>query len=328
MTVYIVRRILQSVLVLLAMIALVFVGIYLIGDPAHLFVSPDADAGEIERMTRMLGLDRPLWEQFYVYLLNLVQGNLGRSFAYSEPALQLVLQRMPATLELVFVAMLMALSAGIPLGMYAGLNPETGLARFIMGSSIVGVSIPNFWQGLVLIFVMAVSLKLLPAGGRGEAVSFLGIRSSLWTLDGWRHVFLPALNLALFQWTLVIRLMRTNVREIALLDFVKFAWAKGLTRQRVVYVHILRNTLVVLITIVGLQLGSLIAYSVVTETIFAWPGMGKLIIDSINNLDRPVIVAYLLVVVTLFITINLIVDILYSIIDPRIRLREPAGASR
>ena len=285
-----------------------------------MLVSADADQEEFDRMVRMLGLDLPLWKQFLIFLGNLVQGDLGRSFAFSEPALKLVLQRMPATLELVLVAMTMALAAAIPLGMYTGLNPTTKTARVIMGTSIIGVSIPNFWQGLMLIFVLAVSLTLLPSGGRGEVDTVLGITSSLWTLDGWRHVLLPAVNLALFQCALVIRLMRANVREIVMLDYIKFARAKGLSRRRIVYLHIFKNTLVVLITVVGLQLGGLIAYSVVTETVFSWPGMGKLIIDSVYILDRPVIVAYLIVIVLLFITVNLIVDILYSVVDPRIRL--------
>ena len=323
MSIYIIRRALQSIAVMLVMATLVFIGVYMIGDPAQLLVSADADQADIDRMRRILGLDQPLWRQFLTFLANLSQGDLGWSFAYGEPALGLVFQRMPATLELVFVVM--ALTVGIPLGLYAGLHPERPMARLLMGTSIVGISIPSFWQALVLIFVLAVSLQVLPAGGRAEAVTVLGISSSLWTLDGWSHVFLPAFNLALSQCTLIIRLVRTNVCEIALLDYIRFAWAKGLPRRRIVYVHILRNTLVVLVTVIGLQLGSLIAYAVITETIFAWPGMGKLIIDSITRLDRPVTVAYLMVVVLMFITINLVVDILYTVIDPRIRLRGSGG---
>ncbi len=325
MSVYIIRRALQSIAVMLVMATLVFIGVYMIGDPAQLLVSADADQADIDRMRRILGLDQPLWRQFLTFLVNLSQGDLGWSFAYGEPALGLVFQRMPATLELVSVAMVMALSVGIPLGLYAGLHPERPMARLLMGTSIVGISIPSFWQALVLIFLLAVSLQVLPAGGRAESVTVFGITSSLWTLDGWSHVFLPALNLALSQCTLIIRLVRTNVCEIALLDYIRFAWAKGLPRRRIVYVHILRNTLVVLVTVIGLQLGSLIAYSVITETIFAWPGMGKLIIDSITRLDRPVTVAYLMVVVFIFIPINLLVDILYTVIDPRIRLRGSGG---
>lgn len=322
MTLYIIRRLLQSLMVVLAMTILVFVGVYMIGNPVDVLVGTEADQEDFERMVRILGLDKPLWQQFLFYLGNLVRGDLGNSFAYSEPALKLVIQRMPATFELVFVAMVMALTLAIPLGMYTGLRPDTRTSRFIMGTSIVGVSIPNFWQGLLLIFVLAVSLRWLPSGGRGDVATVLGVTSSLWTLDGWSHVVMPAVNLALFQCTLVIRLTRANVREIVLLDYIRFARAKGLASGRIVFVHILKNILVVLITVIGLQIGSLIAYSVVTETVFAWPGMGKLIIDSVYILDRPVIVAYLIVIVFIFVTINLIVDILYSVVDPRIRLGE------
>ena len=325
MTLYIVRRLLQSVLVILIMLVLVFIGVYVIGNPVDVMVSTEADQEEFERLVRLLGLDQPLWKQILVYISKLAQGDLGRSFAFSEPALKLGVQRMSATLELVFVAMTMALAAGIPLGMYTGLHPNTVPARFIMGTSIIGASIPNFWQGLMLIFVLAVSWGLLPSGGRGELDTVFGVTSSLWTLDGWRHVLLPAVNLGLFQCTLIIRLVRANVCEIALLDYIKFARAKGLAWRRIVFVDILKNTLVILITVIGLQLGGLIAYSVVTETVFAWPGMGKLIIDSVYILDRPVIVAYLIVIVMLFITINLIVDILYSVIDPRIRTGRSEG---
>ena len=320
MTVFIIRRLIQSALVVLIVISLVFIGIYLIGDPVDVLIDQDAEKVDYERMVAMLGLDRPLWEQFLVYVGNLLSGEMGRSFAYGEPALKLVLERMPATLELVFVAVLIALLVAIPLGMWAGLHPEKKSARTIMGISIIGVSIPNFWQGLLLILIFAVWLGWMPSGGRGEVATVLGITSSLWTVDGWSHLILPATNLALFNMTLVIRLLRANVREIVLLDYVKFAHAKGLTRKRIIFVHIFKNTLVVLITVLGLEIGSLIAYSVITETIFSWPGMGKLIIDSIYILDRPVIVAYLIVVVMLFIIINLLVDITYSIIDPRIRM--------
>ena len=310
----------QSALVVVTLVGLVFIGVYIIGNPVDVLIDQDAEKVDFERMVAMLGLDRPLWEQFAVYLGNLATGEMGRSFAYGEPALELVLERIPATLELVFVAMLISLVLAVPLGMWAGLHPRKVSSRSIMGVSIVGVSIPNFWQGLMLILIFAVLLDWLPSGGRGDVVTVLGVESSLWTLDGWGHLLMPATNLALFNMTLVIRLLRANVREIVLLDYVKFARAKGLAAKRIVFVHIFKNTLVVLITVLGLEIGSLIAYSVVTETVFAWPGMGKLIIDSIYILDRPVIVAYLIVVVMMFITINLLVDITYSIIDPRIRL--------
>ena len=317
----------QSALVVLTMIALVFIGIYVIGNPVDVLIDQDAEKVDFERMIAMLGLDRPLWEQFAIYLGNLLRGEMGRSFAYGEPALNLVVERIPATLELVFVAMLISLTLAIPIGMWAGLYPKRSSSRAVMGISIIGVSIPNFWQGLMLILIFAVMLDWLPSGGRGDVATVMGITSSLWTTDGWSHLLLPATNLALFNMALIIRLLRANVREIVLLDYIKYAHAKGLFRSRVIFVHIFKNTLVVLVTVLGLEIGSLIAYSVITETIFSWPGMGKLIIDSIYILDRPVIVAYLIVVVMMFIIINLLVDITYSIIDPRIRLgaRETTG---
>ncbi|MBT6274194.1 MAG: ABC transporter permease [Chromatiales bacterium] len=328
MTEFIIRRLLQSSLVVLVMISLVFVGVYVIGNPVDVLIDQDAEKVDFERMVAMLGLDRPLWEQFLVYVGNLLTGEMGRSFAYGEPALRLVVERIPATLELVTVAVMLSLVVAVPLGMWAGLYPERKSTRAVMGMSIVGVSIPNFWQGLMLILLFAVLLDWLPSGGRGDVATVFGIESSLWTLDGWAHLILPATNLALFNMTLVIRLLRASVREIVLLDYIKFAHAKGLRRARIICVHVFKNTLVVLITVLGLEVGSLIAYSVITETIFSWPGMGKLIIDSIYILDRPVIVAYLIVVVMMFILINLIVDIAYSLIDPRIRLGSAGGARR
>lgn len=327
MTLFVIRRVMQSLFVVLAMIALVFLGVFVIGNPVDVLIDQDAETVDIERMIAMLGLDKPLWEQFLIYVGNLFQGEMGLSFAYGEPALELVIARMPATLELVAVAMLIALTIALPIGLWAGLRPRLRSVRFVMGTSLVGVSIPNFWQGLLIISLFAVTMDWLPAGGRGEVDTVFGITSSLWTADGWAHLILPATNLALFNTALIIRLVRANVREIVLLDFVKYAHAKGLSARRVIFVHILRNALVVLVTVLGLEVGSLVAFSVITETIFAWPGMGKLIIDSINILDRPVVVAYLIVVVCMFVVINLVVDIFYCIIDPRIRLSDMGSGS-
>ena len=322
MTVFLIRRLMQSVVVLFVMSIIVFAGVYAIGNPIDILISPDADQFERERAIAALGLDRPLLEQYFVYLGNLMQGDLGRSFVFNEPALKLILARLPATLELAAVAMLLSLVVGIPLGMWAGLRPHSIAGRSIMAGSIVGFSVPNFWQGLMLIMVFAVMLGWLPAFGRGDTATFLGIESSLWTLDGLSHLILPSLNLALFKMSLVIRLTRAGMREALLQDYVKFARAKGLSSRRVVFVHVFKNILVPLVTVIGLELGSVIAFAVVTETIFSWPGMGKLIIDSIFVLDRPVIVAYLIVIVLMFITINLVVDLLYSLLDPRVRLSD------
>ncbi len=325
MTVFIVRRLMQSVVILLVMSVIVFLGVFAIGNPVDILISPDADQMERERAIRALGLDLPLWEQYFVFLKNAVAGDLGRSFVFNEPALRLIFERMPATLELAFTAVALSLIVGIPLGLYAGLKPQTATSKGIMAGSIVGFSLPSFWQGLMFIMVFAVMLGWLPSTGRGQVGTFLGLKSSLFTRDGLAHVILPAVNLALGNTALIIRLTRAGVRETLLQDYVKFARAKGLTQRRVVGIHVLKNILIPLVTVVGLEIGGLIAFAVVTESIFAWPGMGKLIIDSINQLDRPVMVAYLMMIVFLFIVINLVVDVLYSVIDPRVRLQDVKG---
>ena len=324
MTVYLLRRIFQSLLVMVAMSLIVFVGVYAVGDPVEILISPDADQMERERAIKALGLDLPLWEQYGVFVWRALQGDLGRSFVYNEPALQLILQKMPATLELAFGSMFISILIGLPLGMYAGLRPDSAGSKVIMAGSILGFSLPTFWVGLMLIMVFAVQLGWLPSTGRGDTAEFLGLQWSFLTGNGLSHILLPAVNLALFKISLVIRLTRSGVRETMLMDYVKFARAKGLSPSRVTFVHVFKNILIPVVTVVGLELGSTIAFSVVTESVFAWPGMGKLIIDSINVLDRPVIVAYLMIIVVMFITINLIVDLLYSALDPRVRLEGKA----
>ena len=319
---FILRRTLQSVVVLFAMSVLVFAGVYAVGNPVDILINPQAEPLERERMIAALGLDRPLPEQYATFVHGAVQGDLGRSFVHGVPALALIVQRMPATLELALIAMLIAVLLGIPLGLYAGLKPRSVGARAIMAGSILGFSLPTFWVGLMLIMVFSVMLGWLPSNGRGDTVNVLGVPVSFLTLDGWRHLLLPALNLALFKLALLIRLTRAGAREALLQDYVKFARAKGLTSARVIGVHVLRNILIPIVTVIGLEFGSVIAFAIVTETVFAWPGMGKLLIDSIALLDRPVIVAYLLLIVTIFILINLTVDILYSALDPRVRLAD------
>jgi peptide/nickel transport system permease protein len=320
MTVYLLRRLIQAIAVVFAMSVIVFVGVYAIGDPVEILISPDADQLERERAIAALGLDLPLWQQYFVFLGKALQGDLGRSFVFNDPALRLILQRMPATLELAFGATIMALILGLPLGLYAGLRPHSPISRGIMAGSILGFSLPTFWVGLMLIMVFAVQLGWLPSTGRGPTREFLGLQWSFLTWEGLRHMLMPAINLSLFKISLVIRLTRAGVRETMLMDYVKFARAKGLSPSRVTFVHVFKNILIPVVTVVGLELGSTIAFSVVTESVFAWPGMGKLIVDSINVLDRPVIVAYLMIIVLMFITINLIVDLTYSVLDPRVRL--------
>ncbi len=322
MSVFIIRRLLQALIVIFVMSLIVFFGINIVGDPVDLLISPEADQAEIEATIRRLGLDRPVHEQYWYFLLNAFKGDLGNSFIFAEPALKLILQRMPATLELAFAAMLIAIVLGIPLGMYAGLKPESKVSKTIMAGSILGFSLPTFWVGIMLILVFAVMLGWLPSTGRGDTTELFGIQVSFLTWDGLTHLFLPALNLALFKLSLVIRLARAGTKEVALQDYIKFARAKGLSSHRVVLVHVAKNIMIPVVTVLGLELGGVIAFAVVTETVFAWPGMGKLLIDSIQLLDRPVVVAYLLITVFMFIIINLVVDILYSILDPRVRLKD------
>ena len=321
MTAFILRRSLQSIIVLFVMSLIVFVGVNLVGDPVDMLINPEADQAEIDRVIRDLGLDRPVSEQYWYFVVNAFQGDLGRSFIFGEPALKLIIQRMPATMELALFSLLMAVVFGIPLGIYAGLKPNSKVSKTIMAGSIQGFSMPPFWVGIILIMFFSVSLGWLPSTGRGEVATYLGITSSIFTLDGLSHIFLPAFNLALFKLSSVIRLARAGTREVILQDYIKFARAKGVAESRVVRVHLLKNIMIPVVTIIGLEFGSLIAFSTVTETVFAWPGMGKLIIDSIYNLDRPVVVAYLMIIVVIFVTLRLIVDILYSVLDPRVRIK-------
>jgi len=320
--VFVIRRLLQSALVVLVMSLLVFVGVHVVGDPVEMLVNPEADQAEIARVTQAFGLDRPFYEQYGLFLLNALTGDLGLSFVYGEPALKLIVQRIPATLELALAALLMAIVLGIPLGVFAGLRPDSKVSRTIMAGSILGFSLPTFWVGIMMIMVFAVILGWLPSTGRGTTVNLLGVDVSFLTMDGLAHLLMPALNLALFKISLVIRLSRAGTRETVLQDYIKFARAKGISNARVVFVHLLKNIMIPVVTVLGLEFGGLIAFSVVTETVFAWPGMGKLIIDSIHSLDRPVVVAYLMIIVLIFVVINLVVDILYSILDPRVRLRD------
>ncbi len=326
MLVFVIRRSLQSTVVLFAMSLLVFAGVYAIGNPIDILINPQADQIDRERAIAALGLDRPLWAQYLSFLGGVAHGDLGRSFVHSTSALGLILERMPATLELAAVAMLIAVALGIPLGLWAGLRPNSFAGRTIMTGSILGFSLPTFWVGLMLIMVFSVMLGWLPSNGRGPTTLLFGlVPVSFLSVEGWRHLIMPATNLALFNLALLIRLTRSGAHEALLQDYVKFARAKGLSNARVIGVHVLRNILIPIVTVIGLQFGALVAFAIVTESVFAWPGMGKLLIDSIGVLDRPVIVAYLLVVVTFFIAINLAVDILYSALDPRVRLSDSKG---
>ncbi len=316
---FVIQRLLQAVLVMIAMSILVFVGVYAIGNPIDVLLSPDADQRIRAETIARYGLDRPLWEQYVAFAGRLLRGDFGRSFIFGIPVLDLVMSRLPATIELTLAATLAATLIGVPLGMYAGYRPDGAWARAIMAGSVIGFSVPTFWIGIVLIFTFAVHLAWLPAGQRGTTASLLGIQWSFLTADGLRHLLLPALNLSLFKLALMIRLARAGTREVMLGDTVRFARAAGLRESTILRRHVLKLIAIPLVTVFGLELASTLAFAVVTETIFSWPGVGKLIIDSISTLDRPVIVSYLVLVAFLFITINLVVDLSYALLDPRIR---------
>lgn len=325
MLAFVFRRLAQSLVVLFAMSILVFASVYLIGNPADILISMDADQAERARLVESMGLDRPLLLQYQHFLSRALHGDLGKSFVHGVPAIALVLERLPATLELACAAMAIALLIGIPLGLWAGLRPESTAGKAIMTGSILGFSLPTFWVGLMLIVVFSVQLGWLPAGGRGPTRELLGLQLSMFTAEGLRHLLLPAVNLALFKLALVTRLTRAGTREALTQDYVRFARAKGLSPARVVGVHVLKNIMVPIVTVMALEFGALVAFAAVTETIFAWPGAGKLIIESIGLLDRPVVVAYLLIVVSMFTLLNLLVDIAYSALDPRVRLSDQAA---
>ena len=318
---FVIQRLMQASVVMLVISALVFTGVYAVGNPIDVLISPDATQQIREQTIKAYGLDQPLWRQYGAFLGRLFSGDFGRSFVFNMPVLELILSRLPATLELTLAAVTGATLLGVPLGMYAGYKPDGVASKLIMGLSILGFSVPTFWVGLVLIFTFAVMLGWLPAGGRGDTVALFGVEWSFLTLDGLRHLFLPALNLALFKLAMMIRLARAGTREVMLTDTVKFARAAGQSEATILSRHVLRLISIPLVTVFGLEFSSTLAFAVVTETIFSWPGIGKLIIDSISSLDRPVMVAYLMLVAFLFIMINFLVDIAYAALDPRLRVR-------
>ena len=318
---FLVGRLLQALVVMLVISALVFVGVYAVGNPIDVLIGPDATQEIRAQTIARYGLDQPLWQQYLVFLGRLVQGDLGQSFVFNMPVLDLVLSRLPATLELTLLAVLGATLLGVPIGMLAGYRPEHPLSRLAMGVSVLGFSVPTFWIGLVLIPVFAVWLGVLPAGGRGPTVEALGVQWSVLTAEGWKHLLLPALNLALFKMAMMMRLARAGTREVMLGDAVRFARATGQSEFTILRRHVLRLISIPIVTVFGLELGATLAFAVVTETIFSWPGVGKLIIDSIQSLDRPVMVGYLMLVALLFTVINLAVDLVYALLDPRLRAR-------
>lgn len=321
---FIIQRCLQAVVVMFAMSVIVFVGVYAIGNPMDVLIPLDAPQDVRELIIARFGLDLPLWRQYLIFLGNVAQGDFGRSFVYAIPVLDLIASRLPATLELTLAAVIGAAVIGVPLGIWAGYRPDSLSSKTIMGVSILGFSVPTFWVGLILILTFAVWLGWLPAGGRGPVDVVFGVELSIFSLEGLSHLLLPAVNLALFKLAMMIRLARAGTREVMLTDTIKFARAAGLAERTIVLRHVLKLISVPIVTVFGLELGSTLAFAVVTETIFSWPGVGKLIIDSITSLDRPVMVAYLILVALLFVTINLLIDLAYAVLDPRVARRGAA----
>ena len=321
MLAFLVKRLIQAVVVVFAMSIIVFVGVYAIGNPIDVLIDPGATQAIRQQLIHQYGLDQPLWQQYFTFIVNVFHGDLGTSMVYNISVVSLVFSRLPATVELVSIAVLIATAIGIPAGIYAGYRPNSLPARTIMALSVLGFSVPTFWIGMLLIMAFAVHLGWLPSGGRGDVGEVLGIHTSLATADGWTHVIMPAINLSLFMMGLMIRLTRAGMVEAMQADYVKFARAQGLPDRQIVFSHVLRNISIPIVTVFGLEVGSTLAFAVVTESVFNWPGVGKLIIDSILQLDRPVMVTYLVLVVILFVLINLIVDLVYARLDPRVRLK-------
>jgi peptide/nickel transport system permease protein len=319
MLAFLIRRLLQGAVVLLAVAFLAFLLFQHVGDPITQMLGQEASPAQREALRADLGLDRPVPVQFARFVGHAVRGEFGISLRQARPVATLFAERLPATLELALVAAVLAVLLGVPLGVYVALRRTTWAAKVLMGVSLLGVSLPTFLIGILLILCFSVLLPWLPAFGRGDVVDVGGWTTGLLTADGWRHVLLPAVTLALFQFALILRLVRAEMLEVMRADFIRFARARGLP-DRVVYLgHALRNTLVPVVTVVGLQLGSLIAFSIVTETVFQWPGMGQLFIQAVMFADIPVMAAYLCLMALVFVLINAGVDLLYVVIDPRLR---------
>jgi peptide/nickel transport system permease protein len=324
---FIVSRLLQAIPVMLTVSLISFAMFAYVGDPVTIMLGQDYTEAQREALVRELGLDQPFFIQFIEFLHNAVQFEFGLSYRLARPVSDLILERMPATLELSFTAALLALAIGVPMGVYTGLYRESWLSRFFLTISLIGVSLPTFLIGILLILVFAVILGVLPSFGRGETMALGWWTTGFLTTSGLRALILPSITLGLFQMTLIMRLVRSEMLEVLRTDYIKFARARGLSNRAVHFGHALKNTLVPVITITGLQLGAIIAFAIVTETVFQWPGMGLLFIQAVANADIPIMAAYLLLIALLFVVINLIVDLLYYAVDPRLRsgLRAAGG---
>ena len=324
MTAFVLRRLAQAVLVMLAVGLIAFSLFRFVGDPVVFMLGQDATPEDRERVTRLLGLDEPFYLQYAGFLARAVQGDFGLSLRQVRPVSSLILERLPATLELSLVAALLALVCGVIMGVYTALRRGTWLSQLMLAVSLIGVSLPTFLIGILLILVFAVLLGWLPAFGRGDTVSLGWWSTGLLTASGLKALILPSITLGLFQMTLIQRLVRSEMLEVLRTDYIKFARARGLTDRAVHFGHALKNTLVPVITITGLQLGAIIAFAIITETVFQWPGMGLLFIQAVTFADVPVMAAYLCLIALFFVIINLVVDLLYYAVDPRLRIERAA----
>ncbi|MCM2328873.1 MAG: ABC transporter permease [Lysobacter sp.] len=320
MIAFVIRRMAQGVIVMLVVGFIAFSLFNFVGDPVSLMLPPEATQADRQAMRENLGLDKPFYVQFATFASNAVQGNFGISLRLGRPVSTLLVERLPATLELAFVAATLALVVGIPLGVYTGLNRNSWLSRVFLTVSLIGVSLPTFLIGIFLILIFAVWLGWLPSFGRGDTVMVGGWSTGFLTGSGLKALILPSITLGLFQLTLIMRLVRSEMLEVLRTDYIKFARARGLTNRAVNFGHALRNTLVPVITITGLQLGAIIAFAIITETVFQWPGMGLLFIQAVQFADIPVMAAYLCLIGFIFVVINLVVDMLYYFVDPRLRI--------
>ena len=327
MLVFVLRRLAQALLVMLAVALVSFALFQFVGDPVTHLLGQDATPQQREQLRRDLGLDRSVPAQFFGFVGNAVQGEFGLSLRQGRQVSALIAERLPATLELSLVAAVLALALGIPLGVYAALRRGHADAQLLMAVSLIGVSLPTFLIGIGLIGVFSVALNWLPSFGRGEVMQLGPWSTGLLTADGWRHLILPAITLAVFQLALIMRLVRAEMIEVLRTDYIRFARARGLSNRAIHFGHALKNTLVPVITITGLQLGSLIAFAIITETVFQWPGMGLLFIQAVQFADIPVMAAYLCLIALIFVVINLAVDLLYFAVDPRLRIERAVDAA-
>jgi len=321
MLAFILRRLAQAVVVMLAVGLIAFSLFRFVGDPVLFMLGQDATPQDRERVTRLLGLDQPFYVQYASFVKRAVQGEFGLSLRQMRPVSALIVERLPATLELSFVAALLALVAGIAMGVYTALRPRSWLSQLLLALSLIGVSLPTFLIGILLILVFSVQLGWLPSFGRGETLAIGWWTTGLLTASGLKALVLPAITLGLFQMTLIQRLTRAEMLEVLRTEYIRFARARGLTDRAVYFRHALKNTLVPVITITGLQLGSIIAFAIITETVFQWPGLGLLFIQAVNFADVPVMAAYLCLAALFFVVINLVVDLLYYAVDPRLRIQ-------